>query len=82
MGLISFWLSNEDTYGAIEEMDYQEQPFKAETKELNQMFAMLSREKVLENEMFKKLFKPFAAAIGIDKDQEIPEWEEIRKKLK
>lgn len=82
MGLISFWLSEEYTYGSIESYDYSGQPFGAKTSQLNKMFAMLSRQQVLDHEMYKKIFAPYAAAIGIDKEQDIPQWEEIRLALK
>lgn len=45
------------------------------------MFAMLSRQNVLDHEKYKQIFEPYASAIGIDKEQQLPEWEPIRTKL-
>lgn len=80
MGLVSFWLTNEYTYGSIESYDYSGQPFKATSKELKHMFAMKSREHVMNHEKFF-IFEKYAAAIGIDQPQEVAEWNAIRETL-
>lgn len=81
MGLVSFWISNDYTYGSIEAHDYSGLPFLSKSKSLNQMFAMQSRQHVLNHGKFKQIFEPFAAAIGIDKEQDIQEWQEIQTQL-
>ena len=40
---------------------------------------MKSREHVKNHEMFKKLFSEYADAIGINNEEEIPEWTEYLK---
>lgn len=50
MGLVSFWLSNDYTYGAIESYDYNQEPFKG--KDLKTYFASKSKEHVLNHEKF------------------------------
>jgi len=58
-----FWLTGQDTYGAV----YDDDATRMEK-------AIKSREKVLSHDKFKEIFEPYAAAIGIDKEQDLPEW--------
>jgi len=46
------------------------------------MWAMQSRESVLEHEKFKEIFASYAEAIGIDKPQEIEAWTALSAKIK
>jgi len=64
-----FWLTGQDTYGA----EYDDDEKRTE-------WAIKSREKVLSHDKFKQIFEPYAAAIGIDKEQEVPEWQPIKEK--
>jgi ubiquitin-conjugating enzyme E2 J2 len=80
LGLVSFWLSGEYTYGSIESYDYSGQPYGATTSELKKMFAMKSRDHVMKHEKYP-IFEKYAAAIGIDQPQDLPEWEPIKAKL-
>jgi hypothetical protein len=45
------------------------------------MFAMKSREHVLAHEKFNEIFGKYADAIGINKEQSYPEWDEMKVKL-
>lgn len=78
MGLVSFWLCSEDTYGSVYSYDYGEVPFKG--NERNAYFAMKSREHVLNHEKYP-IFAKYASAIGIDEPQTLPEWNAITEKL-
>lgn len=53
IGLVSFWLTGEYTYGAVEEYDY---PRDISIYDRSIGFAMKSRKEVLENEKFKLIF--------------------------
>ena len=66
LGLVSFWLQDEYTYGSVESYDYPEN-IKLEPNEHSVRYAMLSREHVLSHEKFKEIFEPYAEAIGLDK---------------
>jgi len=81
MGLVSFWLDNEYTYGSVESYDYQKEPLRNNDAEFKARFAMLSREDVIAHEKFEEIFKPYAAAIGIDVEQSHPEWDAIKEKI-
>ena len=51
IGLVSFWISNEYTWGAVEDYEFDSNPDLSETEQkLN--YAMCSRESVLKNEKF------------------------------
>lgn len=77
MGLVSFWLDSEYTYGSVESYDYSNERASFKNKaDLQTHFAMLSREQVLAHEKYS-IFAQYASAIGIDKQQEIPRWIEI-----
>lgn len=71
IGLLSFWLTNEYTYGAVETYDY---PTDIDIKERSIGFAMKSRKEVLENEKFKLIFGEYADAIGINEEPNVPAW--------
>jgi len=77
MGLTSFWLDNEYTYGSIESYDYDSKldltPAQWSTK-----WAMESRASVMEHEKFKQIFEPYAAAIGITTQEDLPSWIDLR----
>lgn len=77
IGLTMFWLGGEGTYGSVHEHDYpRDVPFS----ETRMGLAIKSREQVMKHEKFS-LFEPYAAAIGIDKEQEFPEWIPIKAKF-
>ena len=42
---------------------------------------MLSREHVLAHEKYIQIFAPYAAAIGIDKEQSHPSWDAVKLKV-
>ena len=51
IGLVSFWISDEYTWGAVEDYEFESNPDLSETEQkLN--WAMSSRESVLKNEKF------------------------------
>jgi len=79
LGLVSFWNTNEYTYGSIESYDYTDEQFKG--KELKTKFAMHSREHVMGHEMYEKIFKKYASAIGIEEPQTFDEWTAIEDKI-
>jgi len=58
-----FWLGGQETYGS-----------ENDTNEKRQEYAMKSREDVMKSEKYQQIFAPYAAAIGIDTDQNLPEW--------
>ena len=78
IGLISFWVTDEYTYGAIEAYyDY-----KGFEKELSKQDYILkqtvnSRQAVLDHEKFKEIFSEYSDAIGIITEVKIPEWDEF-----
>lgn len=78
MGLVSFWLDTEYTYGSVESWDYYDEPFKG--NDLRKYFAMSSRQHVIEHEKYEEIFKKYADAIGLNKEQSYPEWDEIKEK--
>jgi len=78
VGLVSFWLTNEYTYGAVESYDY---PRDMPLKERSLGFAMKSREEVLKNEKFQQIFGEYAEFIGITKEQTVEGWAEHKLKL-
>jgi len=65
MGLVSFWLDSEYTYGSVETHDYSDMRI-LRGNELSQRFASMSRKSVLEHCKFKEIFAPYSEAIGID----------------
>jgi len=71
IGLVSFWLTNEYTYGAVENTN----------NERSIGFAIKSRERVLNDEKFKQIFAPYAKAIGIEEEYKIPEWDEYLERM-
>lgn len=71
IGLQTFWQGGEYTYGSSDAHDYgREIPLK----ERSYGFAIDSRKSVLEHPKFKEIFEPFAEAMGINKESEVPEW--------
>ena len=79
LGLVSFWLSNEYTYGSVEESyDYSSEVLKNDERSL--YFASISRADVLAHEKFEAIFRPYAAAIGIEEPQTDAEWDRINQK--
>merc|ERR1712188_100384 len=81
IGLTSFWQTTDGTYGGVYENELQRMCKKGEKKEDCLIrLAKESREKVLNHEKWH-LFKDYAAAIGIDKVPEIPEWKEHQERL-
>ena len=79
MGLVSFWLSDEYTWGATECYDFKNKHITRD--EQIQEWAQLSRESVLNHDKFKLIFADYAAAIGIDKVQNVSAWESLSIKL-
>lgn len=77
IGLLSFWLGDaEGTYGEMYDYNYSKEMSFVDHKI---RMAKASRKQVLEHPMFKKIFEPYAAAIGIDKeirDADIEGWAE------
>jgi len=78
IGLISFWLTNESTYGSVESYDY---PRDMPIKERSLGFAMKSRHEVLKNEKFQAIFGAYADAIGINQEQVVEGWAEHKIKV-
>lgn len=74
IGLISFWITDEYTYGSVEYHDYpeNERDIPSSVRIIKQTIE--SREHVLNHEKFKEIFAPYADAIGINKKPEVPEW--------
>lgn len=72
-----FWLTDQDTYGAVYEDEY---PNDMPWDERRMEWAMKSREQVMNHDKFKQIFQSYASAIGIDKEQDIPEWKPIMEK--
>merc|ERR1712226_494849 len=71
IGLQTFWQGGEYTYGSTESHDY---PRDIDIKERSYGFAIKSRKDVLEHPKFKEIFAPYADAIGINEEQNVPEW--------
>jgi len=78
IGLVSFWLTNEYTYGAVESYDYP-QDIPLEDRRVG--FAIKSREAVLNNNKFKEIFAPYAKAMGMEEEQKFSEWDEHLEKM-
>merc|ERR1712029_657408 len=73
IGLQTFWQGGEYTYGSVENNDYgRDIPLK----ERSYGFAIQSRKDVLEHPKFKEIFGAYADAIGINEEQNVPEWAE------
>ena len=77
MGLVSFWLEDEYTYGSIESYDFDDE-YTLEERSIQ--FAMKSREEVLNHEKYF-IFAPYAAAIGIDQEVEYPAWADMKETI-
>jgi ubiquitin-protein ligase len=75
VGLSMFWLTDEDTYGAVYEDEY---PKDMPWADRRMQWAMESREQVMSHDKFKQIFEPYASAIGIDKEQNLPEWHPVK----
>lgn len=71
IGLVSFWISNEYTWGAMEDYDYKNLQNGMTIQEQKLEWAYLSRESVLANEKFQQIFGEFAEAIGLHKEQKV-----------
>ena len=80
IGLLSFWVSGEYTYGAVESYDFNQykNPYKLKDKERLVEWAMNSRDAVRDHEIFKKVFADYVDAIGINEEVNMPEWEELK----
>lgn len=73
IGLLSFWLGDaEGTYGEMYDYNYSKEMSFIDHKI---KFAKATRKQVLEHEMFKKIFEPYASAIGIDKEPRDADYE-------
>ena len=81
-GLVSFWLDNEYTYGSVESYDLSMANMGLTHEEHSTYWASISREHVLAHEKFQEIFAPYAAAIGIDKPQELESWTTVTTKIK
>ena len=81
IGLLSFWLTEEYTYGAAESYSYPQDGLSLNKRRVN--FARNSRESVLKHAKFIEVFTPYAEAIGINQEPAIKAWvgldEEINK---
>ena len=77
VGLSMFWLTGQDTYGAVYEHDYgRDMSFEERRMHL----AMKSRQEVMNSEKFKQIFEPYAKAIGIDQEPQVAEWGPLKEK--
>ena len=78
IGLLSFWLTDEDTYGSVYDYDYPEDPDWTFEQRKIQM-AIDSREQVMKHDKFQEIFKDYIDAIGINKKPENNEfgWDEF-----
>merc|ERR1712029_320476 len=74
IGLQTFWQGGEYTYGSVEEHDYGRGEKGLTMKERSYGFAINSRKEVLEHPKFKEIFGAYADAIGINEEQQVPEW--------
>ena len=81
LGLVSFWLDDEYTYGSVEQYDLDQLKMDLTHEEHSTRFAMLSRDHVLAHEKYQQIFAPYASAIGIDKEQSYPAWDAIKLKV-
>jgi len=77
LGLLSFWHTGEYTYGSVESYDY---PRDIPMDERRVGFAMKSGPEVLKNEKFQEIFAEYADAIGITKQEKLPEWIKLEEK--
>jgi ubiquitin-protein ligase len=78
IGLLSFWMGTEYTYGALEKYDLQNKsinPYGLSPKHLCVHLAMESRAKVLSHEKFQEIFSTFIDALGIKEEPKIELWE-------
>lgn len=80
MGLTSFWLDDEYTYGSVESYDLDSKSGLSH-EEQSTRWAMESRLSVLEHEKFIEIFAPYAEAIGINTIQTHPHWEKLTIKI-
>ena len=71
IGLISFWIANEYTYGAVEPYyDYpRDDPINKDDRIIQ--FSKESRKSVLEHAKFKEIFADYADAIGINNEPDV-----------
>ncbi len=67
IGLLSFWISNEYTYGAVEDYEFRNMsnPLGLTKEQMIVNYAMQSREAVLADPKFKQVFGQYIPAIGI-----------------
>lgn len=72
LGLQTFWYQDEYTYGSVDSYDYDEEEMSLEERSVG--FAMKSGAEVLKNEKFQEIFGDYADAIGITKQEMLPEW--------
>lgn len=86
IGLLSFWIGGEYTYGAVEEYhwknpSYIPNPYRLNcSKERTIRFAMDSRDSVMNHEMFKKIFMPYIDAMGINQEFKNEDWTKLKEK--
>ena len=73
IGLISFWITNEDTYGAFYDHEFKNQK-DFTPSENRQIMAMESREHVLSHEKFIEIFGEYTEALGIKTAVAPEEW--------
>ena len=71
IGLVSFWLCDEYTYGAVESYDFPNDGISL--AERRTLFASESRKHVLEQEKFA-IFKDYAEAMGITAEAKVEAW--------
>jgi len=79
IGLISFWLTDEHTWGDTQ-YDYRWPETGLEKTEQIYVFAHDSVEHVKSHEKYF-IFKDYAEFIGIDKREHLAEWDPIMEKL-
>ena len=81
MGLVSFWLDSEYTYGSVESYDYQKEPFRNNNDDFKARFAMMSRDDVLAHPKYEEIFSKYAKALGLDEPQSHPAWDALQIKI-
>lgn len=82
IGLVSFWQTNEDTYGGIYSGELDRRLRKGETRSDYRIgLAKKSREFVLAHPKYKAIFEKYGDAIGINQVPEIDGWKEHEQRM-
>lgn len=77
VGLVSFWIQSDYTYGAIEKYDADLGDMKS-FEDWQLKLTMESRQHVLDHPKYKEIFAEYADAIGISEEPNFPEWDAHR----